>query len=69
MDNSKVQYDLILIGGGASASFLALQILKKDPAFRIAILEKETTFPPKLGESIVDQTALFLKSLGLDHLL
>ncbi len=69
MDNSKAQYDLILIGGGASASFLALQILKKNPDFRIAILEKEASFPPKLGESIVDQTALFLKSLALEHLL
>jgi len=69
LNKNKTQYDLIIIGGGASASFLVLQVLKKNPAFRVAILEKEESFPPKLGESIVDQTALFLKSLALEHVL
>lgn len=69
MESTKEKYDLIIIGGGASASFVALQILKKNPTHKILILEKEAEFPSKIGESIVDQTALFLKSLGLEYLL
>ena len=62
-------YDLILIGGGASATFLCLSILKINPEFKILILEKSATFPQKIGESVIDMTALFIASLGIEHLL
>lgn len=65
----KEKYDLIIVGGGASASLLALQIFRVNSAFRVLILEKKSSFTLKLGESVVDQTALLFRDLGLDHLL
>ena len=62
-------FDLIIIGGGTSATFLCLSILKIDPEFKILIIEKSETFPQKIGESVVDMTALFIESLGIQHLL
>ncbi len=61
--------DLIIIGGGISASFLCLDILKKNPDFNILILESSTEFPQKIGESLVDMTALILEQKGIGHIL
>lgn len=63
------EYDLIIIGGGISATFLCLSIYKINPKYKIIIIEKGAQFPQKIGESVVDMTALFIKSLGVDHLL
>ena len=62
-------YDLIILGGGIASTFLCLSIFKKDPDFKILILEKRETFPQKIGESLVDLTALYVKSLNIDHIL
>lgn len=62
-------YDLIIVGGGISASFLCFSIYKINPLFKILIVEKSETFPQKIGESIVGMTALFINSLNIGHLL
>jgi flavin-dependent dehydrogenase len=65
----ELTYDLILIGGGISATFLCLDIFKKDPNFKILIIENSTEFAQKVGESVVDITALILERKGIGHLL
>lgn len=62
-------FDLIIIGGGVSSTFLCLSILKLDPAFNILIIEKSKKFPQKIGESIVDLTAIYVESLGIGHII
>ena len=62
-------YDLIIIGGGISATFLCLSIYKLNPDFNILIIEKSESFPQKVGESLVDLTAIYVKSLDIDHIL
>lgn len=69
MNKDRDIYDLIIIGGGASSSFLCLSIFKIDPNFKILIIEKSVNFPQKIGESVVDLTALYVKSLGIQSLL
>ncbi len=60
---------MIIIGGGISATFLCLSIFKLNPEFKILIIEKSTQFPQKVGESIIDLTSLYIKTLGIDHIL
>jgi len=62
-------YDLVVIGGGASASLLSLSIFKLDPNFKVLIIETNSQFPRKIGESIVDLTAVFIKTLDIEHIL
>jgi flavin-dependent dehydrogenase len=69
METKKGKYDLIIVGGGLSASFLCLNILKSNSGFKILVIERNERFPQKVGESFVDITALFVQSLGIDHLL
>lgn len=63
------KFDLIILGGGISGSLLAISLLKKQPSFKILILEKSIEFPQKVGESTSDITALFFRRFGVDHLL
>ncbi|MFD1552496.1 hypothetical protein DNU06_14415 [Putridiphycobacter roseus] len=69
MKEDKEIYDLIIIGAGVSSTFLCLSIYKINPSFKILILEKNETFPQKVGESLVDLTAVFVDSLDIKHLL
>lgn len=69
MKKEREIYELIIIGGGLAASFLALSVFKRNPDFRILIIEKTESFPQKIGESIVDMSALFVKSLDIDPIL
>jgi flavin-dependent dehydrogenase len=69
LNNQENTYDLIILGGGLAASFLSLSLLKKSPDFKILIIEKSTAFPQKVGESLVDLTALYVNRLGIDHIL
>lgn len=69
MTTEREKYDVIIIGGGAAASFLCLSIFKLNPTFKILILEKSERFPLKIGESLIDMTALFVQRLGIEHLL
>jgi flavin-dependent dehydrogenase len=68
MTKVQEQYDLIIIGGGLSATLLCLSILKRTKDFKILVIEKSDQFPQKIGESIIDLTAVFIKSLEVDHL-
>lgn len=65
----ELNFELVIIGGGISASFLCLDILRKDPSFKILIIENSIEFPQKIGESVVDMTALILEEKGIGHLL
>ncbi|MEX1002404.1 MAG: tryptophan 7-halogenase [Crocinitomicaceae bacterium] len=69
MENEQEKYDLIIIGGGIAATWLSLNILQKSPEFTILIVEKCAEFPQKVGESLVDMTALLVKSLDIHELL
>jgi flavin-dependent dehydrogenase len=69
LSNSENTYDLIVIGGGLAASFLALSILQRNPNFSMLIVEKSQVFPQKVGESLVDLTAIYVSRLGIDHIL
>ena len=69
MKTNREKYDLIIVGGGAAASFLCLSIFKLNPNFNILILEQSVTFPLKIGESLIDMTALFVQRLGIEHIL
>ena len=68
MREDKEEYDLIIIGGGVSATFLCLSIYKLDPDFKILIIEKNKVFPQKIGESLVDLTAIFVDTLNIQHI-
>lgn len=65
----KKEFDLIIIGGGISASLMSISLSNKNKNFRIAIIERSTEFPQKVGESTSDITALFLHNLQIDDLL
>lgn len=69
MIKERENYDLIIVGGGLTASFLCLSIFKINPTFKILIIEKGDKFPNKTGESVVDLTAILIKSLNIGHLL
>ena len=68
MKENKEIYDLVIIGGGISSTFLCLSIYKLNPDFKILIIEKNPVFPQKIGESLVDLTAIFVDSLGIQHI-
>jgi len=69
LSDSNQEYDLIIIGGGIAASFICLSIFKVMPNFKILIIEKSEEFSQKIGESVVDVTALLVESLEIEHLL
>lgn len=69
MTTDRETYDLIIIGGGISATFLCLSIYKQDPSFKILIIEKSISFPQKIGESLIDLSSIYVKSLGIKHIL
>jgi len=62
-------FDITLIGGGISGSFLALNILRKWRTARIAIIERSVEFQQKPGESLSDMSGLILGRMDLDHIL
>ncbi len=64
-----LKYDLIIIGGGLSASLTGLSLLNVSKQFKIAIIERDSEFPQKIGESTSDITSIFLRSLNIDQIL
>lgn len=64
-------WDVIVIGGSLAGSATASLLLRRDPALRILILERSTSFSRRVGESTVEISAFFLgRVLGLTgHLL
>jgi flavin-dependent dehydrogenase len=69
MISEERNYDLIIVGGGLAGSFLALNMKRKHPHLSVAIIEQRAHFPQKIGESLVDMTAIYVKRMGLNHLL
>lgn len=65
----KTEFDLIILGGGISASLMGISLMKRNKQFRVAIIENKAEFPHKIGESTSDITTLIFRELGIDHLL
>ena len=62
--------DVAIIGGALAGAATAIQILRQNPAMRVVIVEKSTTFPRKVGEATVEVSAFFLgRVLGLTQYL
>jgi flavin-dependent dehydrogenase len=64
-----MNYDICIIGGGLAGSTLAHRLKQLSPNLSICILEKKSKFHKKVGESTSDLTAIYLRRLGIDHLL
>ena len=59
-------YDVAVIGGALSGAATALQILGRDPAARVLIVERSPAFTRRVGESTVEVSSYFLgRVLGL----
>ena len=69
MNKSINTHDIVIIGGGLAATFFALNCKRSNPDLKICIIENSEVFPMKIGESLVDMTALFVEKMGLSHLL
>lgn len=65
----KKAFDIIILGGGIAGSLAAISIKRKTPDFKIAIIERNSHFPKKVGESTSDLTTLYFRHLKLNHLL
>lgn len=64
------QWDAIVIGGALSGAATATLLRRRNPLWRVLILEKSAQFTRRVGESTVEVSAYFLgRVLGLtDHL-
>lgn len=64
------RWDAIVIGGALSGAATACLLLKRNPRLRVLILERDTQFKRRVGESTVEVSAYFLgRVLGLtEHL-
>lgn len=62
--------DVAIIGGALAGAATAIQLLRRNPALRILIVEKSASFPRKVGEATVEVSAYFLgRVLGLTQYL
>lgn len=72
MDTSDTasRWDALVIGGALSGAATAFLLLKRNPRLRVLILERDTEFKRRVGESTVEISAYFLgRVLGLtEHL-
>lgn len=66
---SENHYDIVFLGGGISASMLAISLLRRHSALRLLIVERSEKFPVKPGESSADITGLFLNRFGIPGIL
>ncbi len=64
------RYDVVILGGALAGASAALLLRRRSPGLRILILEKNTAFDYKVGESTVETSSFFLmRVLRLyDHL-
>src|SRR5436190_11800192 len=65
-----VRYDVVILGGALAGSATALLLRRRQPNLKVLILEKNTAFNWKVGESTVETSSYFLtRVLRLyDHL-
>jgi flavin-dependent dehydrogenase len=62
----KTSYDVVIIGGAISGSATALMLKQKNPQISVCIVEKNSEFERKVGESTVEVSSYFLdRVLGL----
>jgi flavin-dependent dehydrogenase len=63
-------WDAIVLGGALSGASTALLLLRRNPRWRVLIIEREPKFRRRVGESTVEVSAFFLgRVLGLtEHL-
>ncbi len=69
MSQPENKFDVVFMGGGMAASMLSLQLIRKKPSLRIAIVERSEVFPRKVGESTSDITGLFLNRFDIGHIM
>ncbi len=63
-------YDAVIVGGAFSGAAVALLLKRRDPAFRILILEKAEEFDRKVGESTTEVSSCFMtRVLGITNYL
>lgn len=65
-----LRYDVVVLGGALAGGATALLLRRRQPKLRVLILEKNTAFTWKVGESTVETSSFFLaRILRLyDHL-
>ncbi len=63
-------WDAVILGGALSGASTALLLLRRNPDWRVLIIERDVQFGRRVGESTVEVSAFFLgRVLGLtDHL-
>ncbi len=66
----ELRWDCLIIGGALSGAATAYLLLRRNPRLRVLILERDTAFTRRVGESTVEISAYFLgRILGLtEHL-
>ncbi|GAB5417070.1 MAG: hypothetical protein Crog4KO_19360 [Crocinitomicaceae bacterium] len=65
----KEVFDVIIIGGGVAGSLMGISLMRKEPNLKVVIVERNASFPKKVGESTSDISTLYFRQLQLDHLL
>jgi len=70
MDPQPVKFDVVILGGALAGASAALLLRRRQPELKVLILEKNTAFNWKVGESTVETSSYFLsRVLRLwDHL-
>lgn len=65
-----VRYDVVVLGGALAGGATALLLRRRQPHLKVLVIEKNTAFNWKVGESTVETSSYFLaRSLRLyDHL-
>lgn len=59
-------FDVVIIGGSLAGAATATLLLQRRPGLRIAVVEKSTRFPRRVGEATVEVSGYFLsRVLGL----
>ena len=65
-DPPTADFDVVICGGSLAGAATALLLLRNHPTLRVAVVEKSTHFPRRVGEATVEISAYFLsKVLGL----
>ena len=53
-------WDVVIVGGALSGAATALLLLRRNPRLRVLIVERDTAFKRRVGESTVEVSAYFL---------